>query len=67
MDRVVTVSRSFAEADRRTREQYWAMNPLERLVLARQLVLAVYGRECPDVRSAGPEWQGIKRRLGTPG
>lgn len=62
MDRVVTISHSFAEADARTREQYWAMSPLERLVLARQLVLAVHGRDCPDVRAAGPEWQGIKRR-----
>ncbi len=63
MDRIVTVSRSFAEADQRTREQYWAMTPLERLILARQLVLAVYGSDCPDVREAGPEWQGIRRRL----
>ena len=62
MERIVTVSRSFAEADQRTREQYWSMSPLDRLVLARRLVLDVYGSECPDVRAAGPEWQGVKRR-----
>lgn len=62
MDRTVTISRTFAEADAATREQYWAMTPLERLILARQLVLAVYGPDCPDVREAGPEWQGVKRR-----
>ncbi len=67
MERVVTISRSFREADQRTREQYWAMTPLERMVLARQLVLQVWGDDCPDVRQAGPEWQGVKRRSGVEG
>ncbi len=66
MDRVVTISRSFAEADAQTRLQYWAMSPIERMVLARALLLAVYGPDCPDVRAAGREWQGVRPRAREP-
>lgn len=45
-------SRSFADAERWEREQYLAMTPIERLMLARELQLRVYGVDAPDVRAS---------------
>lgn len=45
-------ARSFEEADRWNREQNWALTPLERMQIARQLQIRVYGGDAPDVRES---------------
>ena len=59
MERTFHLSRSHAEADQSDREQHWAMTPSEPLRMARALQLAAYGADSPDVRAAGPEYQGV--------
>jgi hypothetical protein len=53
MEREAHKSRSFADADRWTREQMWAMTPDERLAIAKELRDRAFGKDAPDVRESG--------------
>jgi hypothetical protein len=52
MERVITVHRDHASAAAAERAEYHAMTPEQRMLIARELQLRVYGRDCPDVREA---------------
>lgn len=52
MERTGQRFRTFAEAARAEREEYWRMTPVERLQLLRELQLRVWGPDAPDVREA---------------
>jgi hypothetical protein len=52
MEREANVAHSFAEAERWSLEQMWAMTPEERFEVARVLRERVYGSNAPDVREA---------------
>lgn len=45
-------ARSFEEAARWEREERWKLSPIERLRIARELQLRVYGADAPDVRES---------------
>lgn len=50
MERIGHKYQTLAEAAEAERLAMWAMSPEERLAIARELQLRVYGRDCPDVR-----------------
>ena len=50
--RVGHKARGFDEAARWEREQNWRLTPMERLRIARELQLRVYGPDAPDVRES---------------
>jgi len=52
IQRVGNKASSFEEAARWEREQNWALTPVERLRIARELQLRAFGRDAPDVRES---------------
>lgn len=50
MERIGHKHLTLAEAAEAERREMWAMSPEERLAIARELQMPVYGRDCPDVR-----------------
>ena len=52
MEREANVAHSFAEAERWSLEQMWAMTPEQRYEIARILRERVYGPDAPDVRES---------------
>lgn len=52
MKPIVRVFRNVEEAARAEREEMWRLTPAERMAIARELQLRVYGADAPDVRES---------------